>query len=156
MRNAALFAGLAITLVLIKFAYAADLYPTNKTRAYEDLGWRTWLSWGTLNLSETSATFSNLRGSLKLQYAGPMPANAGTRSNPGRVYKILNSAEFFAANRTNKIFQCKEIKFLGLLTDDLSKRSPETINVTLYEGNSYTNILHEKADWCWVTSYRLQ
>jgi hypothetical protein len=100
MRAAALFVGLVVTSAFGMSAHA-DPYPLKTPRAY-DRGSETMDGWGALRLSETAASFSNLKGAMRLIYVGTLPDDLISKDNPGRVYRVLNAVEFLSATKTTQ------------------------------------------------------
>jgi len=110
--------------LLLAFGAAAkskiDPMPTENTRSYSALSDGTSSTLGnTMKLSRTSASFTKLKGELKLQYSDVWKGGTDTEFD-GDVYKVLNADAFFSQNKGKNGF-CDE-PVLWLTVKDISSQ----------------------------------
>lgn len=118
--------------------------PTDIPRSYFAVSDGTPATYGeTLKLSRKSASFSKLKGKMKLQYSDVWNNGKDTEFG-GDVYKVLNADEFFSLNKSTQRFCDQPVKWvtikdtsallgdgtvrIGMLTvDDWHKYSPTSL-----------------------------
>jgi len=73
---------------------------------------------GDLTLSTTSAHFAKMKGRMKLEYVGVLPAFAGAsyaaEFGGASVYRVTNAESIFAANRNNRIECDRPTRYLAV------------------------------------------
>lgn len=90
-----------------------DPMPTDHARSYSALSNGTSSTLGTtMKLSRTWASFSKLKGELKLQYADVW--NNGNDTG-GNVYKVLNADAFFSQNKGKNGFCDEPVRWLTVM-----------------------------------------
>ncbi|MDX0312563.1 hypothetical protein GOC54_15970 [Sinorhizobium meliloti] len=115
-------AGILVTAfvgLLLAFGAAAksktDPMPTDNARSYSALSDGTSSTLGnTMKLSRTSASFSKLKGELKLQYADVWN-NGSDTDYGGNVYKVLNADAFFSQNEGKNGFCDEPVRWLTVM-----------------------------------------
>lgn len=108
--------GAASVSLLLAFGAAAkskvDPMPSDNMRSYSALSNGTSSTLGnTMKLSRTSASFSKLKGDLKLQYSDVWNSGNDTEYG-GDVYKVLNADEFFLQNKGKNGFCDEPVRWL--------------------------------------------
>lgn len=108
--------GAASVGLLLAFGAAAkskvDPMPSDNARSYSALSNGTSSTLGnTMKLSRTSASFSKLKGDLKLQYSDVWNSGNDTEYG-GDVYKVLNADAFFLQNKGKNGFCDEPVRWL--------------------------------------------
>jgi len=108
-------------------------------------------------LAEDFASFSDMRGHLVLAYAGMMPPERD-KSDPNiKIYRIVNTEEFFKLNKGNSEYPCarKPARWLGVSSDD-GPGNPYNgdIRVLLYDIGDYLAYRDDKGGLCASYPYR--
>ncbi|MFT0860414.1 hypothetical protein [Ancylobacter sp. G4_0304] len=89
--------------------------PTDIARSYSALSNGTSSTLGTtMKLSRTSASFSKLKGELKLQYSDVWN-NGNDTEYGGNVYKVLNADAFFSQNKDKNGFCDEPVRWLTVM-----------------------------------------
>jgi hypothetical protein len=92
-----------------------DPMPTGNVRSYSALSNGTASTLGTtMKLSRTAASFSKLKGELKLQYSDVWK-NGNDTDFGGNVYKVLNADEFFSQNKGKNGFCDEPVRWLTVM-----------------------------------------
>ncbi|HKU53921.1 MAG TPA: hypothetical protein VJP60_01040 [Rhizomicrobium sp.] len=149
--------GLALLLAITGPVIAADKSPDiDPTIKVYDSTWDPYpVGEFQMRLGEHSANFSELKGSLILQYAGTMqPATEGFRES--RIYRILNSQEFRKRNNANKKYLryllCDPLpKWLGIAT---TTNPASDIRLELFSIDDYRAYDPNKGGLCASLPYR--
>lgn len=105
--------------LLLAFGAAAksklDPMPTDSARSYSALSNGTSSTLGTtMKLSRTSASFSKLKGELKLQYSDVWN-NGNNTDYGGNVYRVLNADAFFSQNKGKNGFCDEPVRWLTVM-----------------------------------------
>jgi hypothetical protein len=106
----------AVTVATVKVdAQNTDLYPNSRIRVYDDISWGSNKDDpGSLSISETYASFSGLKGSMVLRYAGMLPDFGDTQASGARVYRIVNADQYYRENKWPNGLCDREVKWVGV------------------------------------------
>ena len=113
--RATLYALLLLPLLFSTASAAEDIgMPTAAERAYEAYSRNTEFTLGHLKLSTTSARFTVLSGTMRLEAAGTMPPSDSFETGGARVFRVLNADEFFKTNAGKNGFCGEPVRWLGV------------------------------------------
>lgn len=110
---------------------------------------------GQLQLSERHAAFAGFNGVMTLQYSGLLPNESDPEIGGSRIYKVLNSQQFFEANKKKLHHDCGgPIHWVGI--GDFRHPSMEgEIWVSFFDLDDYRAYDSSKPGVCSIFGYVL-